>query len=50
MTPVAFDVMKRHRGGGPTFHKARVYFARLHGLFKCICRFGANPEKAFHIR
>ena len=22
MTPAAFDVMKSHRGGGPTFHKA----------------------------
>ena len=22
----------------------------MHGLFKCICRFGANPEKVFHIR
>ena len=22
MTPAAFDVMKSHRRGGPTFHKA----------------------------
>ena len=22
----------------------------MHGLFKCICRLGANPEKVFHIR
>ena len=22
----------------------------MHGLFKCICRFGANPKKVFHIR
>ena len=22
----------------------------MHGLFKSICRFGANPEKVFHIR
>ena len=22
----------------------------MHGLFKCICTFGANPEKVFHIR
>ena len=22
----------------------------MHGLFKCICRSGANPEKVFHIR
>ena len=22
----------------------------MHGLFKCVCRFGANPEKVFHIR
>ena len=22
----------------------------MHSLFKCICRFGANPEKVFHIR
>ena len=22
----------------------------MHGLFKCICRSGANPEKVFRIR
>ena len=23
---------------------------KMHGLFKSICRSGANPEKVFHIR
>ena len=26
-----------------------VYLLMLHGLFKCICRSGANPEKVFRI-
>ena len=37
VTPIEYD---------GTYHTQGI----VHGLFKSICRSGANPEKVFHIR
>ena len=43
----SFSHSKSFQKSGISFN---LDFLPVHGLFKCICRSGANPEKVFCIR